>query len=85
LQRARKQTLAQFAYSADSVSSQGYWLGFSAIIATPNWFLDFPLHLAAVTAADVQRVARTYLHPDTAAVGWYVPDRKAPPAGLSSG
>ncbi|MDW8318368.1 MAG: pitrilysin family protein [Anaerolineae bacterium] len=76
LERARKQTQAQFAYSADSVSSQGYWLGFSQVVATTQWFLDFPGRLAAVTAADVQRAAQTYLRRDQAVVGWYQPERR---------
>ncbi len=78
LQRAHKQTLAQFAYSADSVSSQGYWLGFSQIVAASvEWFLAFPRHLTAVGEDDVQRVAQTYLRPESATVGWYVSDRAA--------
>jgi len=74
LNRAYKQTLAQFAYSSESVSSQGYWLGFSEVVADGDWFLRLPTHLAAVTAADVQRVAETYLPQDRAWVGWYVPE-----------
>lgn len=74
LQRARKQTLAQFAYGSESVSSQGYWLGFSEVVASVDWFLDFPGQLAGVSLADVERVAAEYLQPDRATVGWYVPD-----------
>lgn len=74
LARACKQTLAQLAYSSESVSSQGYWLGFSETVANLDWFLGLPTHLAAVTVADVQRVAAAYLHRDRAGVGWYVPD-----------
>lgn len=72
LARARKQTLAQFAYGTESVSSQGYWLGFSEIVASLGWFLDYPAHVAVVTATDVQRVAATYLRRERATVGWYV-------------
>lgn len=75
LQRARKQTQVQFAYSADSVSSQAYWLGLSRTVASVEWFLEYPQRLAAVTAEDVQRVARTYLRRDLAVVGWYQPER----------
>jgi zinc protease len=72
LARAYKQTLAQFAYSSESVSSQGYWLGFSETVANVEWFLSLPAHLAGVTAVDVQRVAATYLRRDRAGVGWYI-------------
>ncbi len=79
LDRAYKQTLAQFAYSSESVSSQGYWLGFSEVVAQVDWFLELPSHLAAVTAADVQRVATTYLRQDHAWAGWYMPEHAGQP------
>lgn len=73
LQKAIKQTRAQFAYSSESVTDQGYWLGFSEIVADVSWFLGFLDKLAAVTVADVQRVAQTYFKPSLRNVGWYVP------------
>lgn len=72
LQRACKQTLAQFAYSSESVTDQGYWLGFSEVVASAEWFVTFPDQLLAVSREDVQRVAAAYLQPENAAVGWYV-------------
>jgi zinc protease len=76
LQKAIKQTRAQFAYSSESVTDQGYWLGFSEVVAGPvgmQWFESFIDELAKVTVDDVQRVARTYLLPSHRNVGWYVP------------
>jgi zinc protease len=73
LEKAIKQTRAQFAYSSESVTDQGYWLGFSEIAADVSWFEGFLEKLAAVTAADVQRAAQTYLQPKLRIVGWYVP------------
>lgn len=72
--RAQKQSRAQFAYGSESVSSQGYWLGFSEVVASVDWFLEFPERLAAVTKADVHRVAATYLQPEAATIGWYTPE-----------
>ena len=74
LQRARKQTRAQFIFGSERASSQGYWLGFSEIVADLPWLLEFPERVAAVTAADVQRVATQYLRRDNAIVGQYTPD-----------
>ncbi len=74
LAKAIKQTRAQFAYSSESVTDQGYWLGFSEIVADVNWFEGFMERLATVTVADVQRVAQTYLKPQFANIGWYVPN-----------
>ena len=58
LDKAIKQTRAQFAYSSESVTDQGYWLGFSEILAELGWFESFLDRLSAVTVADVQRVAQ---------------------------
>ena len=73
LSKAIKQTKAQFAYSSESVSNQGFWLGFSEIIASTEWFYGYLDNLAAVTAEDVQRVAQAYLAKSKRTVGWYVP------------
>jgi zinc protease len=73
LQKAIKQTRAQFAYSSESVTDQGYWLGFCEIVADVNWFETFLDRLAQVTIEDVQRVARAYFKRTQRNVGWYVP------------
>jgi zinc protease len=73
LDKAIKQTRAQFAYSSESVTDQGYWLGFSEILAELGWFESFLDRLSAVTVADVQRVAQAYLQPKLRTVGWYTP------------
>jgi zinc protease len=73
LEKAIKQTRAQFAYSSESVTDQGYWLGFSEVVADTDWFEGFLRRLAAVTAEDVQRVAGVYLRPSLRNVGWYLP------------
>jgi zinc protease len=73
LAKAIKQTRAQFAYSSESVTDQGHWLGFSELIATTDWFEGFLGRLATVTAEDVQRVAGAYLRPSQRNVGWYLP------------
>ncbi len=73
LAKAIKQTRAQFAYSSESVTDQGYWLGFSEIVADVSWFDSFLDRLAEVATADVQRVAQTYFKPALRNVGWYVP------------
>jgi hypothetical protein len=73
LHKAIKQTRAQFAYSSESVTDQGYWLGFSEIVADVSWFENYLDRLDAVTVEDVQRVARTYFKPSLRNVGRYVP------------
>ncbi|MEM7538747.1 MAG: insulinase family protein, partial [Chloroflexota bacterium] len=65
---------AQFAYSNESVTYQGYWLGFSEIVADIDWLETWLDQLSAVTAEDVQRVAQTYFAKDKQTVGWYGPE-----------
>jgi zinc protease len=74
LSKAIKQTRAQFAYSSESATDQGYWLGFSEIVADVLWFQSFLNDLSAVRVDDVQRVARTYLQPSQRNIGWYKPN-----------
>lgn len=73
LRRAVHQTRAQFAYSAESVTDQAYWLGFSHTVADLAWLEGFLPALAAVTAEDVRRVAAAYLTPARCVVGVYRP------------
>jgi zinc protease len=77
LTQAIKQTRAQFAYSADSVTYQAYWLGFAEMVTGQPWLEEWPERLAAVTSHDVQRVAQTYFQPALQIVGWYMHDPDA--------
>lgn len=73
LQTAIKQTRAQFAYSSESVTDQGYWLGSSEIVADANWFTTFLDRLQQVSVGDVQKAAQKYLRPALRNIGWYTP------------
>jgi zinc protease len=48
-------------------------LGEAMASADWKWFLTYVENIKAVTAADVKRVAETYLVPEHATVGWFVP------------
>jgi zinc protease len=74
LERAIKQIRAQFAYSTESVTHQGYWLGSMATVAPERDPDEFIEEVAAVTAEDVQRVARTYLREGCYTLGWLIPE-----------
>jgi len=74
LEKAIKQTKAQFAYSSESVTYQAYWLGFSEIVASTDWLDTWLEQLTSVTTADVQRVAQTYFGHEKQTVGWYIPE-----------
>lgn len=72
LDKAIKQTRAQFAFSTETVTNQAFWLGYSEIVADYAWFTGYVDQLKAVTAEDVRRVANVYLRPDNLTVGHYL-------------
>jgi zinc protease len=74
LTRARKQARASFAYATESITNQAYWLAQSAMLNDIHWFDTYLDRLAAVTLADVQRVAKTYLVPARRTVGTLLPE-----------
>jgi len=73
-EKARKQAKALFAYDSESVTSQGFWLGFAeTLVGDHEWFDSFLDHLMAVTLDDVKRVCADFFEPNKRVVGWYVP------------
>jgi len=74
--RAIKQARALFAYGSESITNQAFWLGFSEMFATYDWFLGYLDHLARVTPEEVQRVARKYLRPHNRVLGVYLPTER---------
>ena len=73
LAKAIKQARALFAFGAESVTNQGYWLGHTELFDSYKWFDSYLDRLAAVTVADVQRVAQHYLARTNRTVGIFVP------------
>jgi zinc protease len=74
LERAVKQARALFAYGSESITNQGFWMGFSEMFADYAWFDAYLEKLAAVTPEEVQRAAQTYLRPQKRVLGIYRPD-----------
>lgn len=79
--RAIKQARAIFAYGSESISNQAFWMGYAEMFATYDWFLTYLDKLAAVTPADVQRVARQYYRPQNRVVGTYLPVKSSQAEG----
>jgi zinc protease len=73
LARAVKQARALFAYGSESITNQAFWMGFSEMFSSYDWFTHYLDNLAAVTPEDVQRVAQTYLRPQNRIFGVYLP------------
>ena len=73
LERAVRQLEAQFVYSSEGVTNQAYWLGQWDIVDSWRRADTFLQEIRAVTADDIQRVAREHLDPDRRTVGWLEP------------
>ena len=74
LARAVKQARALMAYGSERITNQGFWLGFSEMFASYDWYTSFLERLESVAPDDVQRVAQTYLQPQNRVLGVYLPD-----------
>lgn len=73
LRRAVKQARALFAYGSESITNQAFWMGFSEMFSSYDWFTGYLDNLSAVTPDDVQRVAQTYLRLQNRIYGIYIP------------
>jgi zinc protease len=72
LQKAKNQTKANFVYSADGVTKLAQQIGYYHTIYTYQYLKDFPAKVDAITAADLQRVAKQYFVPQNRTMGWLV-------------
>ena len=73
LEKAVRQSRAQFVYSTDSASSQAFMLGYLETIFTADMYDEILDKLSQVSADDVRRVARTYFAEHNRTVGWFIP------------
>lgn len=75
LGKAIKRAKAAFAYSSESVTNQGFWLGFSELTTGSHLWLDEYLEkLQGVTLADLGMAAAQIFDHRRRTVGWYVPN-----------
>ncbi len=72
--RAIKQARALFAYGSEDITNQGFWLGYSEMFASYDWFENYVQLLESVTPDAVQAAAQEYLQQSRRVVGVYLPD-----------
>ncbi len=80
LRRAQQKIEVAVARQRDGPYQVAAALGEAVASADWKWFLTYVDRIQAVRADDVKRVAATYLVPDRATVGWFVPAEKPAPA-----
>ena len=77
LEKAKNQVLSSMAFESEKVTEIGHQLGYFATIATLEQLDAVPGRVAAVSAAEVQRVIAECLTPERRTVGWFVPGNGA--------
>ena len=85
LVEAKLAVRSALAEDVQTTEDAAHQLAFFAGLGALDALLDLPRSVAAVTPADVQRVARMYLAPDRLTVGWMVPGNPyAKPVGAAA-
>jgi zinc protease len=77
LEKAIKQAKALFAYSSESITNQGFWLGFTEMFDGYSWLDTYLERLSQVTPESAWDCARRYLARSNRIVGMYQPTEKA--------
>jgi zinc protease len=85
LERAKRQIEVAVVRGRDGTYNLAASLGEAVASADWKWFVGYVDAIRAVTADDVRRVAATWLVPDHATVGWFVPGVAAEPAAGPAG
>lgn len=73
LAEAKTAVIRELAENVQTTEDAAHQLAFFEGIGALDALLSMPQRIGAVTAADVQRVAGTYLRTDESTVGWMVP------------
>lgn len=85
LAAARASVAEHLAFDVTTTEDAAHQLAFYEGIGAYDALIALPASIAAVTAADVHRVARAYLDPQRLTIGWYIPGASDAPLGLSVG
>ncbi len=86
LQRAKTQLAASFVLGNQDITSQASQLGYAQTTTGDYRYIEnYLAGVAKVTAADVQRVAKTYLSPDKQTIGYFEPTQTSDAANSTAG
>jgi zinc protease len=77
LNKAIKQAKALFAYSSESITNQGFWMGFTEMFDEYSWLETYLDRISQVTPESAWDCARRYLARSNRIVGMYHPKEKA--------
>lgn len=84
LDRAKKSVVKMVKLQISDIAGLSEYLTESIATADWQWLTEYPKYINAVTAADVQRVARKYFQTSSQTTGYYLP-KSAPPGSEIEG
>lgn len=84
LDAAIARTLDEIVFDVGTTEDAAHQLAYFAGLNALDTLLTLGDRVAAVTVADVQRVARTWLLPGRRTIAWYLPGKAKPPASPNS-
>jgi zinc protease len=74
IQRAVKQARALFAYGSENITNQAFWMGYTRMFGSYDWFLNYVDELEKITPQAIQQAAQVWLDPARRVVGTYLPE-----------
>ena len=69
--------VGELVFDVETTEDAAHQLAFFSGLQALDVLLELPQRVSIVTAADVQRVAQTYLLPERRTIGWHLPDERA--------
>lgn len=74
IDRAVKQARALFAYGSENITNQAFWMGYTEMFDSYEWFSNYVDRLQAATPGTLLQSAQKVLDPSTRVVGIYIPE-----------
>jgi zinc protease len=84
LSEAITRTLDQLVFDVGTTEDAAHQLAFFEGLHALDTLLNLPGLVSAVTAADVQRIARTWLAPERRTIAWHLPGQTTAEAGIEA-
>lgn len=84
LAAAKQNVQRELIFDLQTIEDAAHQLAFFEAIGALDALLSLNEDVSAVTAADIQRVAKIYLDADRRTVGWFVPDSDGAPAPVAA-
>jgi zinc protease len=74
IDRAVKQARALFAYGSENITNQAFWLGYSEMFSSYDWFLNYVDNLTTATPTLLMEAAQRLLSTSHRVTGIYLPE-----------